>query len=434
MVSVMEKQLIPEGYKQTEVGVIPTLWGVQKIAEMASVASGGTPNRENKNYWDGDIPWVTTSLIDGEVITCANEFITEAGLKNSATKWFNKNTILMAMYGQGKTRGKVGLLGINATINQACAGINPNGDVDVHFFFHYLKSQYDSIRELSNAGGQENLSGSIIKSINIPLPPKKEQTAIANVLSDVDALIAALEKLINKKNTIKTAAMQQLLTGKKRLPPFDQLNTGYKQTELGKIPGDWDIRLLKNISPAISVGLVINPSSYFEGKGTVPMLVGSTVKENKIFWEKANCISEESNRKIPASRLREGDLVTVRVGEPGVTAVIPPELNDCNCASMMIIRKATSFNSTWLCFVMNSPIGILQIKNVQYGTAQKQFNISDALNFYYPFPSLPEQTAIANVLSDMDKDLEALHQRLHKTQQIKQGMMQELLTGKTRLV
>lgn len=208
---------------------------------------------------------------------------------------------------------------------------------------------------------------------------------------------------------------------------------GYKQTEVGVIPMEWDTKLLRNISPSISVGLVINPSSYFDEKGTVPMLVGSTVKENKILWEKANCISEASNKKIPASRLKAGDMVTVRVGEPGITAVIPPILDDCNCASMMIVRKSAAFDSVWLCFVMNSKIGITQIKDVQYGTAQKQFNISDALNFNYPFPPLKEQTAIANALSDVDNLITSLETLIAKKSAIKTAAMQQLLSGKKRL-
>src|SRR4051812_8174855 len=95
-------------------------------------------------------------------------------------------------------------------------------------------------------------------------------------------------------------------------------------------------------------------------------------------------------------------LVTVRVGEPGVTAVVPTELDGCNCASMMIVRKHTSFNSLWLCYVMNSRIGRGQVEHVQYGTAQKQFNISDAIDFIYPVPPMFEQEAIAEALSDAD--------------------------------
>lgn len=157
------------------------------------------------------------------------------------------------------------------------------------------------------------------------------------------------------------------------------------------------------------------------------MLVGSNIGENKIAWVKARRISHESNKLLTASRLSSGDLVTVRVGEPGTTAVIPPELDGCNCASMMVIRRHRSFDSSWLCYVMNSKIGRVQIENVQYGTAQKQFNISDAVEFIYPVPQLAEQEAIAEVLSDTDALIESLEQLIVKKRQIKQGAMQELL-------
>lgn len=212
-----------------------------------------------------------------------------------------------------------------------------------------------------------------------------------------------------------------------------EVRPGYKRTEVGIIPENWEVKPLKRISPKQSVGLVINPSTYFENSGTVPMLVGSHVSENHIEWESANRISDSSNSLLSASRLVANDLVTVRVGEPGITAVIPPELDGCNCASMMIVRQHQSFDSNWLCSVMNSPIGLTQIRNVQYGTAQKQFNISDAINFLYPVPPLPEQHIIAAALSDVDSLLSALKALLAKKRLIKQGAIQELLAGKRRL-
>jgi type I restriction enzyme, S subunit len=212
-----------------------------------------------------------------------------------------------------------------------------------------------------------------------------------------------------------------------------EVKVGYKQTEIGIIPDDWEVKPLQEISPSQSVGLVINPSTYFDDNGTVPMLVGSNIEENRIHWDTARLITAESNRRIPASQLRANDLVTVRVGDPGITAVVPLELDGCNCASMMIVRQHSSFNSQWLSYLMNSRVGIAQIRNVQYGTAQKQFNISHAINFIYPVPSLTEQEAIAEALSDADTLIEALEQLLAKKRQVKQGAMQELLTGKRRL-
>ena len=133
---------------------------------------------------------------------------------------YPKNTLLMAMYGQGKTRGKVATLGINATINQACAAIILNKDISNSYLFFYLTHNYEEIRKLSNTGNQENLNGNLIKSICIPLPPLSEQKTIALSLSDTDALIAACDRAITKKRNIKQGAMQQLLTGKKRLSGF----------------------------------------------------------------------------------------------------------------------------------------------------------------------------------------------------------------------
>ena len=212
-----------------------------------------------------------------------------------------------------------------------------------------------------------------------------------------------------------------------------ELKPGYKQTEVGVIPEDWDVKALKEISPKQSVGLVINPSTYFDPNESIPMLVGSNVTENRIDAEAANRISAASNFKLSASRLSQGDLVTVRVGDPGLTAVVPPGLDQCNCASMMIVRRNRSFNSHWLCSAMNSRLGRQQVENVQYGTAQKQFNIKDAVNFTYAVPPLQEQNQIAKVISEVESLLMDLELVINKKRNIKQAAMQELLTGKRRL-
>ena len=196
---------IPDGYELTEHGVFPKEWDIKAIGEIASVSSGGTPNRKVKDFWDGEIPWVTTTLINGNNISYANEFITKKGLESSSAKMCKAGTILMAMYGQGKTRGKVGVLTIDASINQACAAIEVNSSDSGEYILHTLNYMYEDIRELSNSGGQENLSSGIIKGIKLPLPSKSEQTTIANALSDVDALLTELEKLLAKKQSIKTA-------------------------------------------------------------------------------------------------------------------------------------------------------------------------------------------------------------------------------------
>jgi type I restriction enzyme S subunit len=192
-------------------------WEVKKLGEIAEISSGGTPDRKEDSYWNGTIPWITTSQIDSNRITAAEEFITEIGLANSSAKKFNKNTLLMAMYGQGKTRGKVAILGIDATINQACAAISIQQNISVEYIFFNLSQRYEEIRSLSNTGNQENLNGNIIKAIPILLPPPAEQTAIAQILADMDDAIAALVQKRAKTVALKQGMMQALLTGQVRL-------------------------------------------------------------------------------------------------------------------------------------------------------------------------------------------------------------------------
>jgi len=187
-------------------------WVSARLNEVAAISSGGTPSRAKKEYWNGNIPWVSTTLIDFNEIKKTKEFITPLGLENSSTKCFQKGTILMAMYGQGKTRGKVAILGLDATINQACAAITLKKDMDTNFVFQNLAARYKEIRSISNQGGQQNLSGEIIKNISIYHPNVKssEQQKIASCLSAVDNLITAQTDKIEQLRQHKKGLMQGL--------------------------------------------------------------------------------------------------------------------------------------------------------------------------------------------------------------------------------
>lgn len=185
-------------------------WEKSVIGEIALIASGGTPSRSRKEYWGGTIPWVTTSLIDFNNITRTDEYITEKGMKDSSAKVFPKNTVLMAMYGQGKTRGKVAILHIDASTNQACAAIIAKPHINHYFLFQNLAGRYDEIRKISNAGGQENLSAGLIEEIAFDYTDIPEQMRIVSCLSSLDALAdAQRDKIVELKN-FKRGLMQRL--------------------------------------------------------------------------------------------------------------------------------------------------------------------------------------------------------------------------------
>ena len=197
--------------------MLPEGWHRSTLGEIARIASGGTPDRSEPAYWGGAVPWVTTGEIQFNTITDTDERITEAGLKNSSAKLFPPGTLLMAMYGQGKTRGQVAKLGIEAATNQACAAILLNGQHDPDFYFQLLSSQYEAIRELGNAGTQQNLSGGILKELPVPVPPVAEQRRIARILSMWDQAIATAERLVAASQTEKDVLANALLSGRRRL-------------------------------------------------------------------------------------------------------------------------------------------------------------------------------------------------------------------------
>jgi type I restriction enzyme S subunit len=179
-----------EAQKETEIGPVPESWEVTTIDKHFAVVSGGTPSRSTAAYWTGGtIPWVKTTEVKYSVITETDEFITQAGLDGSAAKLLPPGTLLMAMYGQGVTRGKVAVLGIEASCNQACAAMTAT-DVKVapRYLYHYLASQYEAIRSLAHGGQQQNLNLDIVRKINIAVPPTvDEQVEIVEILDALDS-------------------------------------------------------------------------------------------------------------------------------------------------------------------------------------------------------------------------------------------------------
>jgi type I restriction enzyme S subunit len=411
------------GYKRTEVGVIPEEWEVKRIADIADVRSGGTPSRENPRYWNGEIPWVTTAQLDFKVIHEADQRITPDGLKNSAARLLPPGTILMAMYGQGKTRGKVGILGIEAATNQACASIAISGDMLGDFVFKFLESRYEEIRSLSNSGSQENLSGQIVREIPVVCPPLPEQRAIATALSEVDALLTQLDRLIAKKRDIKQAAMQQLLTGKTRLPGFG---------------GSW--RTLTFGELGTTYGGLVGKSKADFGSGDAQYVTFLNVMSNSIvdpeLFDRVRVTDGEAQNLV-----RRGDLLfngssetPEEVGMCALVACDVPSLYLNSFCFGLRLRDDSEVNGLFLSYLIRGEPGRNMMKSLAQGSTR--YNISKAALRHAPvsLPELQEQTAIATLLSDLDAELAALEARRDKTRALKQGMMQALLTGKTRLI
>lgn len=217
------QELMTKGIGHTEfredpdVGWIPKEWGVKKLGEISDIVSGGTPSRNEAKFWNGNIPWIKTGEINYNIIYNTEEKITLEGFKNSAARLIPKDTLLMALYGQGVTRGRVAITGIEATINQACAAMLFTEKVETRFIFYFLTREYNSIRSLSGGANQNNLNIPLIKSVSIALPPITEQQKIATILSTIDCKLSLQRQRTAHYEKIRQGLMNDLLTGRKRV-------------------------------------------------------------------------------------------------------------------------------------------------------------------------------------------------------------------------
>jgi type I restriction enzyme S subunit len=211
-----------------------------------------------------------------------------------------------------------------------------------------------------------------------------------------------------------------------------EVKPGYKQTEVGVIPEDWDIRPCSELSERITVGIVIRPAQYYV-RGGIPAFRSANIREDGINDDELVFISEKSNALLAKSQTRAGDVLTVRTGYPGTSAVVRPSHAGSNCIDILITRPSRALDSDYLAIWVNSAFGKEQVLRNQGGLAQKHFNVGDMRNLIVALPRLREQHAIATALSDAGGLLRGLDRLIAKKRDLKQAAMQKLLTGQIRL-
>lgn len=425
---------IPEGYKQTEVGIIPEDWDSIKVQDVCDFI---VPGRNKPQKFDGDIPWITTpDLIDGRAV-----FFSRSGLKISkevaktvGSKIVPAGSVIMSCVGE---LGLVAIAGVNIVINQQLHAFLPSEKIDNYFLMYALKDQESYFYGAATKTALPYLNKDNCNATPLPLPSIQEQTTIATALSNVDNLIQSLEKLIAKKEAIKTGTMQQLLTGKTRLPKFatrvDGNPKGFKQTELGQIPEDWGFNKLDSLSEVIDPHPSHRaPAEFANG---IPFLGigdinerGEVIKSN--FRKVGSYVLEEHAARY---RLGEGLIGLGRVASIGKVIIFNDTLKNCTISPTLGLIRPRNINLNYLGHFLKSEFIINQFRQVMSGSTRSSVGMIVLRKLIILTPSKKEQTAIATILSDMDAEIQALQQRLEKTKDIKQGMMQQLLTGKVRL-
>ena len=411
---------IPSGYKQTEVGVIPEDWEVVTLGDIGQTVIGLTYSPNDVADF-GTLVLRSSNVQNGKLAYADNVYVNMELPERVIVK--QGDILICVRNGSRQLIGKCALIDENAEGSAFGAFMSIFRTKYSVFVFYQFQSDLiqNQINEIMGATINQ-ITNKDMSGFKITLPSdEKEQTAIANALSDVDALIGELEKLIAKKQAIKTATMQQLLTGRTRLPQFalrdDGTNKGTKPSELGEIPEDWAVyRFEQNFT-------------IYAG-GDVPKDSFSRIKTDTypypIF---ANAIQGRGLYGYTSHKRSNPDSVTITArgylghaeyrNEPFFPIV-----------RLLVMEPVGTVDSRFATYAINELVefptestGVPQLTAPQVG----KFSISAPVD-------VNEQTAIATILSDMDAEIQALEQRLGKTRQIKQGMMQELLTGKTRLM
>ena len=411
----MEKQK----FKQTEIGEIPEDWEIKPIKELAYITTG------SKNTQDRIAEGAYPFFVRSQTVERINSYSYEG------------EAVLTA--GDGVGTGKVfHYINGKFDIHQRVYKISDfNNKLDGYFFFLYFSNNFfNRIMQMTAKSSVDSVRMEMIADMQIPVPTKSEQTTIATVLSDTDELITSLDKLIVKKKAMKQGAMQELLTGKKRLPGFE-VKKGYKQTELGEIPEDWQVIKLGQVADITKLAgfEYTNYFNSYKDGGEIIVIRGTNITHDKLDLTDVKTIPRSTSNKLQRSKLSNHDLVFAYVGTIGPVFLIDKDdtyhlgpntakITTNNDISPMFIF---TYFTSWL--IKNEII-----EHTSIG-AQPSLSMTKIREFRIILSSTKaEQTAIATFFSDMDSELESLEKKRDKYLMIKQGMMQQLLTGKIRLI
>ncbi len=415
---------------------IPIDWSLDRLSSVTKSYAGGTPDRKNKAYYNGAIPWVKSGEVNQQYISTTEESLTDEGVKNSSAKLVEAGAILVAMY--GATAGKVAKLLTNAVTNQAVLSIRSvnNDKLNNDFLFWALRSLTDQMLSACQGAAQPNLSKGLIDGLTLLFPPIEEQKKIASILSAVDNKLDLIDRKITATRTLKKGLMQRLFSqgvGTRDADGHWQPHTEFKDSELGRIPAGWEVLTFKEATKLITCGLAATPK-YVEGDG-VPFLSAQNVKNGKLVFDNYKLISHKDHEKLYKNNPpMKGDILYTRVGSIGEAAVIDISDQFSIYVSLTLIKVGDRLKNSYLVHLLNSPIYKKLANNEVYiGGGVGNLNVNVVRGWKIALPPLDEQQEIAGVIAKIDKKLDHLATIKAQTQQLKKGLMQKLLTGQWRV-
>jgi type I restriction enzyme S subunit len=426
-------------YKESGIpfmGNIPNTWSISKTSYVfRSIGSGTTPKSDDPSYYDGNIPWVTTTELRETYISDTKAKLTQKALLDfSALKLYPSDTLLIAMY--GATVGRLGILTIPATVNQACCAFSKPNKVLTRFFYYWLLHWKPILIMLSAGAGQPNISQEDLKSLRFPLPTLEEQCAIVTFLdnetSRIDNLISKKQRQIELLQEKRSVLISRAVT--KGLDPNVKMKDSGVEW-LGEIPEHWNTSRIATICIKITNGYVGPTRDVLKDSG-IRYLQSLHIKDGRILFEREPYfVPPEWAAQHAKSTLKIGDVLIVQTGDIGQCAVVPKEYEGANCHALIILSVNKNIClGDYIALVMNSNYGYQTLKTIQTGALHPHLNCEHVRDIIVPIPPIKEQKEIISVAENrrngIDKLSSAIRFSIEKLNEYRAALISAAVTGK----
>lgn len=421
------------GMKKTEIGMIPEEWTVQRFSDTFRILNNNTLSRAELNYASGqfrNIHYGDVLILFPEVLDCTREdvpFINEGVRISRSAQALQDGDIVMADTAEDETVGKVTEV-TNTGEKPVMAGLHTipcrvkSGKFAPKWLGYYMNSHlyHDQLLPYIHGTKVSSVSKGSLGETAIVIPSIKEQEKIINAFSDIDALIIDLKKLIGKKKNVRQGTLHLLVTGKQCL-------SGYNEK--------WEYSDLGSIADVLNGDRGIHyPSGRDFIDYGIPFINAGNLKDGAIDLSNADYISINKYKSLSGAKIQKNDILFCLRGSLGKCALADFD-NAAPASSLCVIRPKEFVDPKFLFQIINSEITMIQIDYLNAGSSQPNLSAKSLKEFTYKIPvSIDGQKVISMVISDMDSDIHKLEEKLWKYQKVKQGMMEELLTGKVRLI
>jgi type I restriction enzyme S subunit len=418
----------------------PDPWQRSTLGEVASLTVGGTPSTEVSSYWGGPIPWMASGDVHQRRIMDVPGRITALGLSSSNATLVDPPAVAIGLAGQGKTRGTAALVERRLCTNQSVALISGDGQhLLTSFLFHDLDYRYEELRARSSGGGRGGLSKAILEQIPLLLPPLQEQRRIAEILDTVDNTIRSTKQLIAKLELMKQGLRHDLLTrGIDRRGSFrDPVRSPsqFHDTPLGVLPKDWEVVELASIAELITSGSR-GWARYYSESGAIFLRIGNLTRRHvNLRFTDIQRVRQPYGAEGERTAITEGDTLISITADLGIVGVVPPSLGPAFINQHIALVRPCNDQvmPRWVGHFLTGDRAQIQFRQLNDAGAKAGLNLPTVGRLLVALPDRTEQASIVSLLDEYDRSIASNEVIFQSLDFLKQGLMEDLLTGHVRV-